>query len=191
MAGKTAFAAVQGPDNVFKERLPDEASIYSAELHALYLAQDHVEPSEERDHLIVSDSKSSLSAMQSSQWTNPLVNRVLERHHNLTVAGKNVTYCWVPGHEGIHGNDLADGAAKDATNQVPIQTPLPWGDLKRKIQKHIHQKWQECWDSEINNQLQKIQPKIGKTKRGRCKSRREEIIMNRLRIGHTRLTHSY
>ena len=119
------------------------------------------------------------------------MNKVLVRHNTLALGGKKITYCWVPGHEGIRGNDLADVAAKDATNQVAIDMPLPSNDLKRKIKKYIEQKWQVAWDSERDNKLYEIQPKIGIAKKGRCKSRREEIVMNSLRTGHSRLTHSY
>ena len=53
---KAAAAAVI--DNYFSiERLPDKSSIFSAELHALYLALDRVETTDdERNLIIFSDS---------------------------------------------------------------------------------------------------------------------------------------
>ena len=50
----------------FKGRfLPDKSSIFSAELHALYLALDRVETADddERNFIIFSDSKSALQAI--------------------------------------------------------------------------------------------------------------------------------
>ena len=67
MNNRTASAAVHG-NHIFSERLPDKASIYTAEVNALYLAQDHVETCDETKHLILSDSKSSLEAMRSRTW---------------------------------------------------------------------------------------------------------------------------
>ena len=58
---KAAAAAVI--DNYSSiERLPDKSSIFSAELHALYLALDRVETADddERNFIIFSDSKSAL-----------------------------------------------------------------------------------------------------------------------------------
>ena len=48
------------------ERLPDKSSIFSAELHALYLALDRIEGADdERNFIIFSDSKSPLHAISS------------------------------------------------------------------------------------------------------------------------------
>jgi len=62
----------------------------------------------------------------------------------------------------------------------------------RLVNKYIHDKWQETWNSQTQNKLYQIYPTIP------CYStlpilyqRKEQIIYNRLRIGHTRLTHSY
>ena len=57
---KAAAAAVI--DNYSSiERLPDKSLIFSAEMHALYLALDRVETADdERNFIIFSDSKSAL-----------------------------------------------------------------------------------------------------------------------------------
>ena len=63
------------------ERLPDKSSIFSAELHGLYLAPDRVETADddERNFMIFSDSKSALQAISGQDWTHPLVLYILER----------------------------------------------------------------------------------------------------------------
>ena len=71
---KAAAAAVI--DNYSSiERLPDKSSIFSAELHALYLALDRVETADDdkRNFIIFSDSKSTLQAILGQDWTRPLV----------------------------------------------------------------------------------------------------------------------
>ena len=70
----------------------------------------------------------------------------------------------MPGHEGIRGNDAADAAAKDATNQVISPLSLPSTDYKRKINSYIRKKWQRKWDKKQANKLQSIQPTIGEGK---------------------------
>ena len=179
MNNRTASAAVHG-NHIFSERLPDKASIYTAEVNALYLAQDHVETCDETKHLILSDSKSSLEAMRSRTWTHALVNKVLERHHSLTDQGKVIKYGWIPGHAGIRGNDLADTAAKDATNKVELPFALPSPDYRRETNTFINKKWQSKWDNTQTNRLKSIQPKINKAKKPRTYCRRDEIIMSRL-----------
>ena len=77
---KAAAAAVI--DNYSSiERLPDKSSIFSAELHALYLALDMVEKADddERNFITFSDSKSALQAILGQDWTHPLVLYILER----------------------------------------------------------------------------------------------------------------
>ena len=60
---KAAAAAVID-DYSSIERLPDKSSIFSAELHALYLALDRMEAAydDARNFIIFSDSKSALQA---------------------------------------------------------------------------------------------------------------------------------
>ncbi|KAG1678079.1 Isobutyryl-CoA dehydrogenase, mitochondrial [Nymphon striatum] len=47
------------------------------------------------------------------------------------------------------------------------------------------------WDGEINNKLHAIKPKLGEWALSCRKSRKEESILCRLRVGHTYLTHSF
>ena len=43
----------------------------------------------------------------------------------------------------------------------------------------------------LHNKLFKIQPTLGEWRPAPRKSRREQVVISRLRIGHTRLTHSF
>ena len=188
---RTASAAVKG-NHCYAERLADEATIYTAELHALYLAQDHVETSTSDKHLVCSDSKSSLVAMETKKWKHPLVRKLLVRHPQLTEQGKEIVYIWVPGHMGIRGNDLADTAAKNATDLQPSRdAEIPSSDLKRSVNCYIHRKWQTEWDSKIGNKLHSIQPSIGIYRDADRMTKKDQVVISRLRIGHTRLTHAF
>ena len=51
--------------------------------------------------------------------------------------------------------------------------------------------WQERWDEEVDNKLHVIMPQIDEKYYSGCTNRKDEVIINRLRIGHTRLTHSF
>ena len=53
--------------------------------------------------------------------------------------------------------------------------------------------WQQSWNDPINqnNKLFTVKPTLGEWLPGLRTDRREEIILARLHIGHTYLTHSY
>ena len=60
-----------------------------------------------------------------------------------------------------------------------------------RITKLIFDEWQEVWDCCAGNKLHAIRPTVGDYKQKTCLSRRDTVLLNRLRIGHTRLTHSF
>ena len=107
---------------------------------------------------------------------------------------KEIIMCWIPGYIGVNGNERADSAAKSALDLSPDNTSIPYTDLKPQINRFFVTKWQQCWNDSINNKPFQIKPALGEWKFGRLafrKSRMEQVIISRLRIGHTRLTHSF
>lgn len=105
-----------------------------------------------------------------------------------------ISFCWIPSHIGIKGNEKADSLAKQGLllNQDK-NMKLPHSDFRPLIKPYIHNKWQTNWDEQVdkNLKLKEIQPLIGTWNHSSRKSRREEIILARLRIGHTHFTHSF
>ena len=51
--------------------------------------------------------------------------------------------------------------------------------------------WQTSWNSSIGNKLHEIKPTIGEHQSVVRNLRKEEVVLARLRLGHTRVTHSY
>lgn len=100
-------------------------------------------------------------------------------------------FIWLPSHIGIRGNAEVDIAAKSALTLNVSSTSVPFSDFKPLITTFLHNRWQNIWDSETNNKLHTIQPKIGFSILSKHKSRRNERVIHRLRIGHTHLTHAY
>ena len=95
--------------------------------------------------------------------------------------------CWVPSHIGVR----ADSAAKLALDLSPKVISIPYTDLKSINSKFLRKQWQQQWDMNIHNKLFQIQPTFGEWRPAFRTSRREQVVISRLRIGHTRLIHAF
>ena len=173
-----------------KIRLPDGSSIFTAESKAIDMALDYVmNNSLENKFVIFSDSLSVLKSLNHTSSTNPKIQNVIEKHHELSKT-KEILFCWLPSHVGIKGNEAADVKAKASLDLEISNFKLPCTDFKSFINRYILSKWQLSWDRATFNKLHEIKPVLGKNNIYRS-LRREEVVLTRLRIGHTRLTHSY
>ena len=114
---------------------------------------------------------------------------MIEKHHELSQT-KEILFCWLPSHVGIKGNEAADVKAKASFDLEISNFKLPCTDFKPFINRYILSKWQLSWDRATFNKLHEVKPVLGKNTIYRS-LRREEVVLTRLRIGHTRLTHSY
>jgi len=106
---------------------------------------------------------------------------------------------------GILGNEKADPAAKSALSLpvtpsmfisqksqiIKLRIKLPATDMYPRITKLIFDEWQEVWNCCAGNKLHAIRPTVGDYKQKTYLLRRDLVLLNRLRIGHTRLTHSF
>ena len=54
----------------------------------------------------------------------------------------------------------------------------------------VNNTWQNEWDTNANQKLFEIMPNIGEFNVSNLK-RKEQVLIHRIRIGHTRLTHSF
>mgnify|MGYP003492452020 FL=1 len=184
---RVACAAVSNTVT-FNRRLPDGASIYSAELTAILLALDLAKRYHSTKFFICTDSLSALEAIQNRKLDQPFIQEIYSKLSKLTNARKSIFFLWTPGHIGIAGNERADKAAKEALKLDIFKMPLPWTDFKPKIKQLIQAKWQEDWNTKTTNKLHSIKPKLGPPT-GRNLSRHCQTVLCRARIGHTHLTH--
>lgn len=99
-----------------------------------------------------------------------------------------VRFYWVPGHVGIRGNKIADMAAK---NLVPLSssiTQVPYSDLFPCVQFAVCKLWQNQMEHKTLK-LYGIKPVLADWPSSHRRSRKEEVVLARLRIGHCRMTH--
>ena len=172
-------------------RLRDGCSKCSAEVEAIDKTLKYVKVSSVERFVIFSDSMSVLQAIESQESKNPLVNRVLQTCQEILSNGKFITFCWIPSHRDITGNEDADRAAKDALSKAqPAHFELPCTDVFIKIQPFVSTLRQKRWDKEVGNKLHDIMPQIDDKYYSGCTNRKDGVIIDRLQKGQTRLTHS-
>ena len=186
---KVASAAVSGRRG-FASRLPDNCSIFTAELTAILMALDNIQYFNKDKIMICSDSKSSLEAMKNKHFENPLVLKILDQCSILSKKYE-IRFCWIPGHVGIKGNEKADRAAKYGLNGQIRRLFIPYTDTKPMIAEYIKRKLQRLWNEQEHNKLHEIFPNISKTMSFPKKTRKEQTVLTRCCIGHSRLTHMY
>jgi len=82
-----------------------------------------------KDFVVISDSLSSLEEIDSRKTENTLVLKILKEYTHLTNGGKSVTFCWIPSHVGIRGNESADTDAKAGLDEPITDMKFPVSDL--------------------------------------------------------------
>ena len=75
---------------------------------------------------------SSLQSIKNCNVDEPLTRQILEKCHNLHEIGKTISFCWVPSHVGIKGNEKADIAARTALSLPVVNFKIPYIDIKQK-----------------------------------------------------------
>jgi kelch-like protein 2/3 len=186
-----AAVLLSGDVDTSSKRIPSDSSVYTAELTALNLALKSIQGSKRERFIIFSDSLSALEAISGRNLKHPELIDFFMTFTKLKRKGYDIVLGWVPGHVGIHGNEVADLAAKDATSDdLPISF-IPFTDLKHKTHSYAQALWQEDWSKQVDNKLFDIRPSLSELLPSPGRTRKENVVFTRLKIGHTYLTHSY
>ena len=118
--------------------LPKYASIFTAELFGILCALKEIVKMKEVNFVIFSDSRSVLQVLESFNLLNPLVLDILEWLFLIEQRGQTVSFCWVPAHVGVQGNELADSLAKKSSlTKTPQKCSLSFRDYNPLIKSAV------------------------------------------------------
>lgn len=184
----SSYAVTTNNVILFSKKLHNQTSVFTAEalglLKAVIYLNSHF-PSVR--NVIASDSQSVLSVLyHKSKKENEIIKKIMA---NLE---ENIFIVWIPGHMGIVGNELADSAAYDAHDfDVECENMITCQDLQISMKMFYHSKIQSLWNTYEENKLQIIHPASKMIKSNIVITRKETMILNRIKIGHSFLTHKY
>ena len=177
------------------KRLPDNSTIFAAEATAISLALNyyqHMDPVH-HDVVVYSDSMSCLQAIEGEDTENPFICHIMNLLWSLSDKGTRVRFCWVPSHCGIDGNERVDQLAKETLDQdVDPLAGVHYTDMKPLVNSYIQKLVQTKWDVAVHGRdLYLVKPTLGPPKKFQHLTRAEEVVITRLRIGHTKATKSH
>lgn len=142
--------------------------------------------------IICSDSLSAIRALSAKNRNHPVLIEILETHHEHVQNGNECIMLWIPGHQGLAGNVRADYWARKAHDK-PEVTPVRVGyrEYVPSVRKCVSDLFSDLWRDYRLTHLKQLKPATGYWDTSVRQSRKEEVILCRLRLGHTLLTHSH
>ena len=186
-----ACATVFPSDTKFSMRLPDSASIFTADIWAIIKGLDEMKNASASKFIIFTDSLSCLKALLYMKLEHPLIGMVIRKCVFFNIWGRGVGGGGVPSHTGIKGNGKSDSAAKSALDLPRTKVGVPYTDFKYLIGQYIFSTWQDDWNGAVVNKLHSVKPVLGDWQSSYRRCRKDEVVLCRARIGHTHLTHAY
>jgi ribonuclease HI len=159
--GAAALVNVTGEHRHCQMGTDEVSTVYSAELRGTEMALEMAEELEgdrtQNGVVIFSDSQAALKALLRPRMPSGQVylEGCIQRLQHLP----NVEFRWIPAHEGIHGNEMVDGHAKEAAQSENPSTHDRHIRLasaaKRSIRTAAKIAWERAWEKEKSGKATK------------------------------------
>ena len=105
-----------------------------------------------------------------------------------------VSFCWIPSHVGLSGNEKADVLAKRAIQLTPANhNALPLQEYVLSIRLSICASWESLWDQCVadGKKLTQLKPSLGPWSSCSQWCWHLEVSLSHICIGLTHLTHGH
>ena len=173
-----ACATVFPSNTVISMRLPDSASIFTAEVWAIIKALEQIKDSNASKYIVFTDSVSYLQALHHMKLEHPLIGMVIRKCVFLNIAQKDIVFCWVPSHTGIKGNEKADSAAESALDLPRAKVGVTYTDFNHVISQYIFSTRQDDLNGTVMNKLHAVKPVLGDWQSSYRRCRKDEILLH-------------
>lgn len=174
-------------------RLNNKSSVVTTELYAIFECLKHIQNNSTTNKFcICSDSSSSLLMIEPTS-SNYIVRNIINLLISTEFIHKRIVFIWVPAHVNIHGNECVDKLAKAATILPTIAfNHLLYSDYRILVKEQLFTEWATTWSNITpqQNKLRLIKSNVRKWNYNNNK-RRDSVVLTRIRIGHTLLTHEF
>lgn len=196
--GEVGIAAVTYPPSSSsashenKARLHKYETVHFGELAAIDMAlkENFLHQERGNDLIIYSDSQAAIKSLANAYSRTPIIHEIHESLRQYDEKGISVEFTWVPGHQGVKGNERADELAKSAITCQELSTSERiWSKTKLKNElRALHwEMWQREWQSAKTGRFTfTLFPEVKKVP----KNYSEEIsfydrkLLNRAKSGH-------
>ena len=110
---------------------------------------------------------------------------------SLHLTNKDIIVYWVPSHVGIRDDEKVHYVAKCAQELPSAKVGVIYNDFKHKMNHSIMSNWQGVWNGAVANKLHSVKLVLEDVYTSNRLCRKNEIVLHRVSIRHTHLTHSY
>ena len=191
MSTTGAGCSVGTPEANLQFRLPESYPIFRCETYAILKAILYIEDSNRTKFIIFSDSLSGIKAINNFNKFDHITEEIQESTSRSIDQGKDIILFWIPSHKGIEGNEKADALSK-----LACLLPEPdeaaktesW-DLRKFFNRNTAEIWNNVWKSASATKFHEIKTNVFEKNKILLKNRRDQVTLNRLRIGHSHFTH--
>ena len=144
------------------------------------------------DVVVYSDSMSCLQAIEGEDTENPFICHIMNRLWSLSDKG---TRSFLLGTKPLWHwrNERVDQLAKETLDQdIDPLANVHYTDMKPLVNSYIQKLVQTKWDVAVHGRdLNLVKPTLGPPTKFQHLTRAEEVVITRLRIGHTKATKSH